>query len=501
MCAQAFEKLLPYIEKGQAMENALTLFDWDNATIAPEEAGENTSKIIGILADQYFKAYNNEEVKGLLEELAKEEDSLSFQEKAVLRQLTRLLESIEHIPAKEYREFSQLQATGKRTWEKAKKKKDFSEFAPLLKKIVDYKKKFAGYQKEAGHQKECYDILLSDFEPGFNMEKLDLFFEKLKTELMPFVKEIVKKTQSVDKSYNGQEFDENKQKELSRFLAEYVGFDFNKGLMAESAHPFTTNLHNKDVRITNHFYKNNLESAIFSVIHETGHAIYEMQVRDELNLTPAGGGTSMAMHESQSRFFENVIGRSEAFWKPIFGKIEEAFPEQMKGITLEAFIQGINKPECTLIRTEADELTYPFHILIRYEIEKELFQGELKVEDIPKVWKEKYQQYLGVTPKDDSEGALQDVHWSDGSFGYFPSYALGSAIAAQIYYYMREKMPFESYLEEGNLTPIRTFLGEHIHQFGKGKDTEEILVDMMGEGFNPQYYIDYLKEKYTKIYG
>lgn len=497
---QTFKKLEEeYLQKGQALSMALVVLEWDQATEAPKEANENTSKMIGVLSDLYFHAYINDEVKDMMKEIKQEQDTLDEREASIFRELELLYEELETIPPKEYAEYAELTALSTNIWQKAKEEKDFSKFAHTLERLINYKKKFANYRKKEDG-KTSYDILLGDFEPGFDEKKFDDFFAVIKKELVPFIQEINEKAKNVEKSFNFKSFDVEKQKEFCHFIAEYIGFDFNKGVIKESAHPFTTNLHNKDVRITNHFYENNLESAIFSVIHEAGHAIYEMQVADELTLTLAGTGTSMGVHESQSRLYENIIGRSEAFWKPIYPKLVESFKEQLKDVSLKQFVQAINKPECGLIRTEADELTYSLHILIRYEIEKLLFEEKIKVSDIPSVWKEKYENYLGVTPTDAAKGELQDIHWAGGDFGYFPSYALGSAIGAQIYYYMKEKMPFDAYLAEGNLKPIQEFLKENIHKFGKTKKTNQILFDMTGEEFNPMYYVKYLKEKYRMLY-
>ena len=500
--SKTFDELAPYLERAKAFEAALVLFEWDSSTLAPEESGEQTAPIIGVLADQYFRTLINDEVRELLKKLETEEEqeTLSDLEKSIVKELKKSYEEMESIPPEEYREYSELKAKASNVWEKAKDNADFSEFEPVLSKIIAMNKKFIGYRYDEKKHANPYDVLLESYEPGFTVEKLDEFFGRIKTELVPFIKEVLEKSKDVDKSYNSLSYPVEKQKEFSKFLAEYIGFDFNRGVMAESAHPFTTNLHNKDVRITNHYYENNMESSIFSIIHEGGHGIYEMQVADKLTTTIVGGGASMGMHESQSRFYENVVGRSEAFWKPLYGKLQEIYPEQLGNLSLEQFIKGCNKSEAGLIRTEADELTYSLHVLIRYEIEKMLFNDEVEVKDLPKVWNEKYKEYLGVTPKDDAEGVLQDVHWSGGMFGYFPSYALGSAVAAQIYFYLKKTMDFEETLENGNMGTIKTFLREHIHQYGKTKTTNEMLKMMTGEEFNPDYYITYLKDKYTKLY-
>lgn len=483
-----------------AFQAALTLFEWDAETLAPEESMEYTSKTIGILSNEFFTSLINDEVKKLIRKLSddKEQETLDFNQKAIVKEIKKSIEELEHIPPEEYQAFSELTAKASGIWSRAKNKKSFADFSETLDEIIMYRKKFAGYR--AKNKEKLYDILLNDFEEGFNMEKLDEFFGKIKEAVIPLLKEVTKRKDTIDKSYNHKYYDIEKQKEFCRYVSGYVGFDFNRGVIAESAHPFTTNLHNHDVRITNHFHEDNLESAIFSIIHESGHGIYEMHIDDAITQTPVGTGTSMGMHESQSRFFENVIGRSEAFWKPLFPKLKETFPEQLKEVTLEHFIKGINKAAPGFIRTEADELSYSLHIIIRYEIEKMIFADELKIEDLPKVWNEKYKEYMGIEPEHDANGVLQDIHWAGGSFGYFPSYAIGSAIAAQIYYHMNSIMPIDEYLTAGNLTPIREYLNNHIHKYGKTKNTNEILTDMMDEELNADYYVKYLTEKYNKLY-
>lgn len=497
--SKLFEELQPFLDKDMAINAALTLLSWDNETLAPEESIEYTAKAMGVLADEAFRSFVNPEVRGILTKLDEHKDELEDTEKAILKKLLKNYEQMEKIPPEENKEYSELTAIAGNIWAKAKNNNNYAEYAPILDKIIKFQKKFAGYRRKDGEK--LYDILLNDYEEGFNTEKLDTFFNKVKEEIVPLIKEVAKRQDQIDKSYNYLSYDVKKQEEFGRYLAEYIGFDFKKGVIAESEHPFTTNLHNHDVRITTHYYENNLESSIFSIIHEGGHAIYEMQVADELTLTPVGGGASMGMHESQSRFFENVIGRSEEFWTPIYPKLQETFKEQLKDISLQQFIAGINKSVPSLIRTEADELTYTLHIVIRYEIEKMFLDGDVDVMKLPEIWNQKYEEYLGIKPTSDKEGILQDVHWSMGDIGYFPSYALGSAIAAQIYYHIKTVMPFEQYLKEGNLAPIREYLKEHIHKFGQTKNTNEFLMEMMGEELNADYYVRYLKEKYTKLYN
>ena len=496
-----FERLRPFMEKAMALQTALTLFEWDNETGAPKEAGEYTSKVIGTLSDEYYKTYINDDVKSLLDKLTskREQETLSDTEKAIVNEIVKIDKQLRPVPQEEYKEFSTLTAKSTAVWAKAKADNDYKKFSPVLEEIVEYQKKFTRYRKH-GRQK-LYDILLNDYEPGFNMEMLDIFFEKIKKELVPFIKEVEKKMDQVEKSYEYSIYPVEKQKEFCSWISSYMGFNFNRGIISESAHPFTTNLHNHDVRYTNHYEEKGIEDSIFSAIHETGHALYELGVKDEFTLTPVGTGTSMGMHESQSRFWENVIGKSEEFWTPIYGRLVDLFPEQLKNTKLKDFVKGINKSKPSLIRTQSDELTYPLHILVRYEVEKAIIEKGVDVKSLPKLGNEKDKEYLGVEPENDGEGILQDIHWATGEFGYFPSYALGSAVAAQIYYYMKSVMPLEDYLKEGNLLPIREFLKEKVHQYGKSKTTNEILKEMTGEEFNADYYIKYLKEKYQKIYN
>ncbi len=491
-----YEQLRPNLDKLAAINNTLELYHWDMETLAPEKAEEQTGKIVGILSNEFYDTLLDSETQRLLNELEKPEaqEKLSKEEKGILRQLRINYDRIKCIPAKEYVDYHELTLRSSIAWAKARKNNDFASFAPMLKKVIEYKKNFAAYQKKEGENP--YDILLAEYEPCLKTEDLDKFFDYLKKELIPLIKKVTKEHEKIDDDFVFQEFDIEKQKEFCRFLLEYIGFDFSKGVVGESAHPFTINLHNKDVRVTNHFTKNGLIGAIFSAIHEGGHAIYEMGVSDKLTLTIAGTGASMAMHESQSRFYENNVGRSREFWEPIYGKLVDTFKEQFKNVSLDKYMEGINKVKPGLIRIDADELTYPLHIIIRYELEKMLFNDEITVEELPEAWNKKCEEYLGIRPETDSEGVLQDTHWACGDFGYFPSYAVGSAIAAEIYYHLLAKEQLKNKLINGNLKAVKEILRDQIHQYGMMYDINELLFHMTKEKFNPSYYVRYLKEKF-----
>lgn len=495
-----YQKLLPYLERNHAYQTALALLSWDTETLAPPAASDYTAKSVGILSEEAYHILICDEVEHLLKKLSseKEQESLTDSERAVVRLLQKEYKKLSCIPAKEYREFSELCAAAQPVYCRAKQNSKFEDFAPTLEKLVEYTRRFTGYRAEKGDN--LYDLLLDEYEEGFTTEVLDAFFEKVREAIVPLLKKVTEKNDTIKKEYNSRFYPAEIQEGFCHYLSGYLGFDFNRGVIAESEHPFTTSLHNHDVRITNHYYDDNLESGIFSAIHETGHALYEMGVDDALSGTPAAAGISMGMHESQSRFYENMLGRSKEFWEPLFPKLKETYPEDLSDVSLDDFIAGVNKAEPGPIRTEADELTYPLHVLIRYELEKALIAGECKVSELPSLWEEKYKEYLGITPKDASEGVLQDIHWAMASFGYFPSYALGSAIAAQLYHHMEQQIPVTEYLTSGNLVPIREYLRDNIHKYGAVYPTNELLKKVTGEEFNPDYYIRYLTDKYTKLY-
>lgn len=488
---QSFIKLNQYLEKTMALQTAMVLFEWDAETEAPKEAGALTAKMVGSLSGQYKALMSDQELKQLIKE-CREEGDLSETEQAIIREVEEEIEKLDAIPATEYREFAELKASATSVWAAAREKGDFQAFAPTLKKIVDYQKKFASYQAKEGQK--LYDVMLDQYEKEFDMKALDEFFANIKKALVPLLKDAAKRSKKVEDRFLSAGYPKKAQKKTARFLAKYVGFDFEKGVLAESAHPFTTNLHNHDVRITTH-YAENIESSIFSVIHEAGHALYEMGIRDELTQTPVGQGASMGMHESQSRFLENIVGRNEAFWEPIYDKVKAVYGPPLSEVSLKNFMKAVNKVTPGPIRIEADELSYSLHVMVRYEIEKMMIEDGIEIDELPEIWNQKYEEYLGVRPKSDKEGILQDIHWAQGSFGYFPSYALGNAFGAQLYSYMKQNMDFDGLLRQGKLNVITGWLRDHIHQYGKLKTSRELLKEATGEDFNPRYYIEYLREK------
>ena len=494
-----FEKLNIHLKKAAAFTSVLNLIDYDGQVNAPAESDENMSKVTGIIAGEYHDIFTKKEFTHLLDKCVKDakKGKLTAVERCIVKEAVRKNRELMPIPADEYKEFSELTARSVNVWAQARKNKSFDEFAPELEKIVNIKKKFASYIKKNSKEKykgrSEYDVLLSSFERDFMSEELDDIFEQVKTAVIPLVKNVKETDCSFLKLENE---DIPALREFCSYIADYIGFNNRRGTIGESEHPFTINMHNHDVRITNSFNADNILEPIFSIIHEGGHALYEQGISDTLTLTVLGEGTSMGMHEGQSRFYENMIGRNVCFWKPLFARLTDTFSDKLKDVSFEKFMDAVNAVTPGPIRIAADELTYPLHIIIRYELEKLLFSGKIDVKDLPSEWNKRYEKYLGIKPENDAQGVLQDIHWSMGEFGYFPSYLIGSAVSAQIYSHLADIMPVEKYMKDGNLSDITSYLRENIYRYGKMYGTNQLLKKMMGEEFNIRYYIDYLTKKW-----
>ncbi|AVQ16486.1 carboxypeptidase M32 [Fusobacterium gonidiaformans] len=474
---------------------SIEVLQWELETLAPKKGQDYLSEVLAYMSMKDYELSTSDKFQNLVRDLLQEKESLDPILQKEVEQAAEEMEKMKKIPAEEYRAYAELCAKNQGVWEEAKQNNNFQLVEENLTKIFEYNRKFARYlQKE---EKNLYDVLLRDYEKGMTCEKLDVFFASLKKEIVPLLHKIQKKKKQ-SFPFLTSPISKEKQKEFCHLLAEYLGFDFERGILAESEHPFTLNINKKDVRITTKYMESLPFSSIFSTIHETGHAIYEQQIGDELVSTLLGSGGSMGLHESQSRFWENIIGRSFEFWKELYPSLQTHFTS-LKTIPLEEFYQAINQVEASLIRTEADELTYCLHIMLRYELEKEMIEGTLSVKDLPKAWNEKIEEYLGITVPNATEGVLQDVHWYAGLIGYFPSYALGNAYASQLFHTMKQELSLDDYSQD-KLQEVRLWLGENIHQYGMMKTTSELIREITGEDLNPDYYIEYLKNKYEALY-
>ncbi|WP_426708981.1 carboxypeptidase M32 [Cetobacterium sp. SF1] len=490
------ERFRELIKEKKLLDSTLAILHWDLETEAPKAGQELLSQMIGNISLKSYEISTSPELIEIVEFLREMKNELTPVEKKEIEDFYEEMDKLRKIPAEDYKAYTELTAKAQGIWAEAKDKNDYKIFENYLEQIFDYNRIFANYREP---EKDPYDVILNDYEKGMNVEKLDEFFRELRREIVPLLEKIKMK------KINNEDYIEGKVKKcnqivFSKYLGEYLGFDFNRGIISQSEHPFTLTVNRDDVRITTKYIEELPLSSIFSTIHECGHGIYEQGIGEELKDTLLADGASMGIHESQSRFYENVLGRSMEFWQPIYKNLQEKY-EYLKNVTLDEFYKGINSVRPSLIRVEADELTYSLHIMIRYEIEKGILNGKYKISQLPEIWNEKMKEYLGVEPKNDSEGVLQDVHWSCGLIGYFPSYALGNVYSIQIYNKMKEEMNIKKLLEDKKLDKIKEWLRNNIHKYGKMKTPKELIEDITGEGLNAKGYIEYLKEKYSKIYN
>ena len=494
---QAVQKLKKLQQILAAYNHAGGVLYLDATTVAPSDSWEGRGKTMEILTQASYDLMTDPENGALLTFLEENIHQLDPQTRREVEVMRKNYDQIHRIPAEEYVAYSVLLNEAQTIWNRAKNEDDFELFAPYLEKIVSYNRKFAGYYQP---QMQPYDALLNEYEEGLTMQTLDAFFAQLREAIVPLIAKI-RKAEQIDDSFLYHTYSAQQQRVFSDYLMQVMNLDRSHCGIGETEHPYTINFNNKDVRITTHYYENNLVSSMFSVIHEGGHALYELGADDCYNYTVLTGGVSMGIHESQSRFYENIIGRSEAFVQAVFPKLRELFPEQLAAVDEKMFYRAINKSEPSLIRIEADELTYPLHIMVRYEVEKQLIAGTLEVKDVPAQWNRLYKEYLGVDVPSNAKGCLQDSHWSGGSIGYLPSYAIGSAYGPQMLKKMEEDLGdiYEN-VAKGDLSAVTGWLKEHIHRYASFKKPGELFESVCGK-FDAKYYTDYLTEKYTKLYN
>jgi carboxypeptidase Taq len=487
-------------EKNKAMQYMMSVASFDAQTIAPknEEAVNERAQAMGFFALESFNHNTSATYDALIKNLEENKNSLTDIMKRIVFLERRNLDKLKKIDAKDYQDFSILTSQAQVAWENARAKSDFQSYAPYLEKILHYVRKFATLTKTV--EGPLYNALLDEYEEGNTIEKLDQFFATLKARIVPLLKKIQQSPVKIRNDFMSRTFPKHEQLNYAKGLLSLLGYDLNRGALAESVHPFSSEISPNDVRVTTRIYENNFVSNIYSTAHEAGHGIYEQCIGKDVKGTLIGHGAAMSIHESQSRFYENVIARSWTFTKIVFPELQKQFPSQFNDVSVEAYYQGINEAKASLIRTESDELTYSLHIMVRYELEKQLIEGTLLVKDLPKAWNSLYQSYLGVTPTNDAEGCLQDVHWSGGAFGYFPSYALGNAISIQLVKTMEKELSIEETIKNKNLIPIRDWFSNNLYVYGALYTPFDLLKLVTNEDLNPSYYCDYLEEKFSNIY-
>lgn len=477
--------------------STLGFLGWDEQVMMPRKATELRAKTGAYLSGLYHKKMLELNDDILLDILHTKYEELNKNDQVIVRETLRDYKRIKNIPTKLVEKLSQLSTEAYTVWMKAREKNDFEVFAPILEKIVDLKIEEANY---IGYKKSPYDALLDDFERDVTSEELTQLFEELKKFLVPFIKKVTRSKVKIENIES--EFDINSQQNFCRILAEKIGFDFESGRLDASTHPFTLGINPNDVRITTRYDKDNLMQSLLSTIHETGHALYEQGLSKKWFGTPLGDqSVSYDIHESQSMLWEKRLGGSKQFWQYFYPELKKHFREPLKSISLDQFYNSINVIEPSLIRTEADEATYCLHIILRFELERDLIEQKIRVKDVQKLWNFKMKQYFNIDVPNDSSGALQDVHWANGNFGYFPSYALGNLYSAQIYATMKKQISnFDDLVKNGDFSSIIAWLKKNIYRHGKRYTPAQLIKRISGQKLNPKFFFDYLEEKYKDIY-
>lgn len=485
------------LKQRMALGHAMGVLSYDEETVMPKKAAPQLAETMGILSEEMYKLSVNDEVREVLAVLSENEAKLDPITKREVELELRDIKRLERVPQKEYAELSALRAKASSVWRQAKQTNDYQLFKPYLKQLVEAMRRLAGYMFP---EKNAYDALLEYFSEGLSQAMLDPLFAKIKAALVPVIHAVQNSPYQIDDAPFKKPFPIEGQRIISNFVMDFLGIDRDRCIIGEVEHPFTTNFSKNDVRITTHYYENALISGMMSTAHEGGHSLYELDMGDDLIGSPLSGGATMTLHESQSRLFENMICRTKEFAAILYPKLLEVFPKEMEGISEEELYLALNKSEPSLIRTEADELTYPLHIMIRYDIEKMLINGDVDVDELPAVWNRLYKEYLGIDVPNDTCGVLQDSHWSGGMIGYFPSYCVGSAYAAQIYHEMSKTVDINAAIAGGGVEPIVAWLTEKLHRYGSLLTPKQLANSVLCGEFNPDYYINYLTEKFTTLY-
>jgi len=480
-----------------AIGHAQALMGWDSETYMPREGAKERSVARAELSVLSQQLTLRPELLELLEEAKKKVDSLNPYEKGVVRVLDRTVTRLKKLPPEHVYEYTRVTGEAVHVWVEAKQKSDFSLFKPYLEKIVDLARKTAEY---LGYEKHPYNALLDIYEEGLTIDDMDKIFDTI----IPYSKKVLEKVLS-DDYYPSEHplekvsYDREKMERVNKEILDLLGFPWDRARLDVSPHPFTVNMGIKDVRITTRYEGVDFKRTVYSVIHEFGHALYELQVDERLAMTPIAGGVSLGVHESQSRFWENIVGRSMAFvalMKPILDK----YLDFTRKYSVEEIYRYVNTVRPSLIRVEADEVTYNFHIYLRYEIEKKLIAGELTVDEVPVEWNNMMEKLLGVRPKNDAEGVLQDIHWSHGTIGYFPTYTLGNVVAAQIKKRIESEKRLEDLLSQGSegIASLKEELRKLVHIWGSTYPPKDLIKMATGEELNPEYFNQYLSSKYLR---
>ncbi len=480
--------------------SAAAVLSWDQQANMPPAGGEARGQQLATLGKIAQQMATSEKVGKLIDDLKKEFEGADADsdDAAYVRVAARNYDKAVRVPPEFVAEQAVVTTKAFEAWVEAKGKSDFSIFRPHLEKVLDLVKKYISFFPPADHP---YDTLLDDFEPGMKTSDVQDIFNPLRPKQVDLLKKIAKKPQVKD-AFLYKKYNEKKLWDFGEEVAKAFGYDFNRGRQDKVPHPFQTTFSVNDVRITTRFEADKPLAMLFSTMHESGHAMYEQGVNPAYERTPLLGGTSLAVHESQSRMWENLVGRSMPFWEHFYPGFKKIFPSQLDGVSLKAFYKAINKVEPSFIRVNADEATYNMHIMLRLELEIAMVEGKVDIKDLPDLWNTKMQEYLGVTPPNDAQGVLQDVHWSYGAIGYFSTYALGNLVSAQLWEKINKDIPdLDDQIGKGKFDALLGWLREKIHQYGHKYDPQDLVQKVTGSRINSAPYVRYLTKKYSDIYG
>ncbi|MCL4541063.1 MAG: carboxypeptidase M32 [Chloroflexi bacterium] len=499
----AWNDLLQLLQELADIQAAISLLDWDQQTKMPPKGAGARAYQLATLQGIAHERLTNSALRTALEAAEREGDGpLPFTgglATGLLRETRRAVERAVKLPTVFVKELAEASSRAFESWHRARAASQFSLFQGDLARLVDLKRREAAY---IGYVATPYDALLDEYEPGQTTAATTAVLARIRQPAVDLLTAIRQSGREPNRGILTQHFPTDQQWKFGLDVLQAMGFDFESGRQDTSPHPFTTSFSPADVRITTRVYENELPVALFGTIHEGGHALYEQGLAPELTRTPLASSPSLGMHESQSRLWENVVGRSAPFWRHWYPRLTAAFPAQLGNVSEEDFLLAINHVRPSFIRVEADEVTYNLHIILRFELEVALIEGALEANDLPDAWNQKMAELLGIVPERDADGVLQDVHWSYGSFGYFPTYTLGTLYSAQIAAALRRIFPdCEERIARGDLLFIREWLRERIHRHGATYQAEELLRRVTGEPLNPQYFLDYVQQKYALLYG
>lgn len=496
---EIYQVLVNKLEEKGRLEGIMGIMSWDQEVVMPSGASESRARQLATLAGVIHEKATDPAIGEYIEKLVKADNSEFDEfEWCNIKEAKHDYDIEVLVPKSLVQDLAELASRGHEIWVKAREKNRFKDFAPILKRFIKLKKQWANYVDPHKHP---YDVNIDLSERGATMAQIDPVFDKLKSELIPLIKAIKESGYHPDSSFLNGEFPIEKQKKLGKRISRDMGFSFEYGRMDVSVHPFCGGGHPTDVRITTRYRTDNFIDSIYAIIHESGHGLYEQGRMERGRELPVSEALTMGIHESQSLFWERMIAQSKGFCSRYLGVFAKFFPECLKGVSVQSFYEAINVSHPSFIRVEADEVTYPLHVILRYEIEKGLFDGSVVVDELPKVWNDKMEEYLGIRPPTDALGVLQDVHWSGGAFGYFPSYTLGAIYACQFFNAMKKQIPdVDQEIEKGDFVNIKKWLNQNIHVKGKLYRTDDLVRQVTGEPLNPLQFVEYLKRKYRGIY-